>query len=367
MSTMEASFEGLKFRSTDLDFNAVVAALRDQSSKTPITLKPNEDKDRWTVCNATTGRAAIFAHVFHYLWGSTETGNYVPQGKTPPEKLPAGRIRRFPSNQCEWTYTFNTSEDKSLYDGMKVIEDFALAVPGFNKDGVPKSDWQDPNNATNNVRYIAASKMFVDRTEKNWPAGGSFKVPYKVHPWVEQGLHRSPRLAPNKDRPRVYEYSDGRLRSIDKASPAKLERNDIVWVAFTIHFAMGDDNWSQQVTPLDIVRVGHRETKRSKGNSDDDMLDWQPLQTGVRFGKDEGLKEAEASTSATSGVAEANARVDHKRKRNETEAEEGPLKEEDEAKLFAMDVEPGPSALPSVVPKEPLGMTTRKGKERRIG
>jgi hypothetical protein len=90
------------------------------------------------IFNAKTGKVAIFNHVFLWGWGSPrDTGNFVPKGCVVPDGLPETRMyafhafldklptetklsQRIPSNLCEFSYAFNVTDDKAIFEAITV-------------------------------------------------------------------------------------------------------------------------------------------------------------------------------------------------------------------------------------------------------
>ncbi|KAH6904080.1 hypothetical protein BKA70DRAFT_1432718 [Coprinopsis sp. MPI-PUGE-AT-0042] len=275
-----SSYNDLSFRPTDLSLMEVANALSSGSNDV-IYAKPARERnpDRWNIFNAKTGKIAIFNHVFLWGWGSPrDTGNFVPRGCVVPDGLPETRIQQVPSNLCEWSYAFNVTEDKSVFDAVTALEEYTRTIENFNPSGKNKVAWQSGESSDAHNRYIMTAKVFVKRTDKNCSSDGTYNVPYDIHPWIRNNLNPlRNNLVPNKDRPRLFSLgANNALIQLDDADPNRFLEGDVVWVSFKAHYSIRPRGWSVQFTPLEIVRIGH-----GAGLSNDDDDDYAPLEVGV--------------------------------------------------------------------------------------
>ncbi|KAG2004984.1 hypothetical protein CC2G_003486 [Coprinopsis cinerea AmutBmut pab1-1] len=277
---MDSHWTTFKFRDTDIALCDVTEALN-KGVHNLVIAKPasTRAKNRWNLINVETGKIAIINHAFVWAWGSPPyTGNFVPEGVVTPTGLPEGRM--LPSYQCEISYAFNTSNDKSLYEGLAALEKYIITVPDFNPNGKAKSTWQSLENNDTNHRYIASAKLFVKRTKDNAPQNGKYKVPYTVHPWIEQSMDpATTRLVPNKDRPRYFCLVDERLKKLEDVEPRQFQKDDVIWMSFYVSFNIRSSSWSVEITPLELVRVGHLlDSEAGDGYADVPELNYQPIE-----------------------------------------------------------------------------------------
>ncbi|KAL6304376.1 hypothetical protein BKA93DRAFT_716610, partial [Sparassis latifolia] len=155
---------------------------------------------------------------------------------------------------CRFKYTVDMSRDNSLYDLQKEIENYLQTEPHFNPNKKNHRDWQTSNDPTYNKRYIMTSPTFIRHTPYN--VREEKRVSYSLHLWIKAGLDKTPGYFANPDRPVALEYRDGRLIDIKKCKPPYLQWGDLIWISFTVLFAIGPSLWAPEFTPIEFIWVG---------------------------------------------------------------------------------------------------------------
>jgi hypothetical protein len=51
-------------------------------------------------------------------------------------------------------------------------------------------------------------------------------------------------------------FERNRLVPLEKSDIPRFEKNDIIWISFTLAFVVGPDTWAPEYRPIDIIRVG---------------------------------------------------------------------------------------------------------------
>ncbi|KAH7927107.1 hypothetical protein BV22DRAFT_1127685 [Leucogyrophana mollusca] len=232
----------------------LVKAVQSLDTDSPLIYLHADDryKTSWTIHDQRTKKAALFCHATRWQWSSNlKTGNYVPPRELPPPGLPPSRIRSIPStNQCSFTFCFNTDNDESFFDHQKALETFAKQTKGFNKDERPRRDWQ--NGAGDQTRFLMTWNMFERKNpfNSNW----ADNIKFDLHPWIQDAIKSRPYFVPNIHRPSLFTLDDNVLTDITDSDSVHFNRGDVVWVSFTLKYIVGSD-WAPLYTPVDLVRV----------------------------------------------------------------------------------------------------------------
>ncbi|OJT09727.1 hypothetical protein TRAPUB_13795 [Trametes pubescens] len=213
---------------------------------------------RWTLCHTgfKAGSQEVILHTAAvWMWNSDlDTGNFVPEGQTAPDKVPESRMQKEPSNVCQFSYAVDTSQDKSLYDAQKVFERFIVAQKDFNRANRKRRQWQLGLGNYDNT-YIFSAPMFARRAA--YPRSAQHSVEYQVHPWLAAATEDPDgAFFPHPERPRILEAAHGEFHNISGCVPPMLQRGDLVWISFYVEFIIGGHSWNPNFVPVEIVRVG---------------------------------------------------------------------------------------------------------------
>ncbi|EAU84477.1 hypothetical protein CC1G_01473 [Coprinopsis cinerea okayama7 len=267
------------FRSTDLSLTDAIVALESGDE----LLIPKRYGDKWVLANSKTERGAVFSHIAPFQWASPyDTGNFVPKGAPAPKELDPTRIQNIIGPFCEWSFAMGTKQDKLLFKANQIFEELFALDGEFLKAAEAKSKrtWQDGENVRSNYRFIICSKMFVKRTEKNWPQGGEYKISYDLHPWIKSSLRANEQYTPNPQKPRLFEYvkigEEEHLKNLSATDRPRFHRGDILWFTFHISASIRFNYWSIDFVPLEIVRI-----ERGQLEDEDPLFDWSPLEVGI--------------------------------------------------------------------------------------
>ncbi|KAJ2920125.1 hypothetical protein MD484_g286, partial [Candolleomyces efflorescens] len=228
----------------------------------------------WQLWDVETDTAVVATHAFVVDFASDlKTGNFVPDGERPPNNMLEYQCKREPSMLAQVSIAFDTRED------MSNIEDWLVKIPDFNTLKKPRSTWMSPrsSNELNHHRYIVNSPLFQKRTAFNCP-DGKYTVNYEVHPWIAK--HCVPHDRSWIPNPTLVSILDGQtetLLNIDDVPSSDLDTGDIVKMKFKITFSVNRVNWSTNLVPLQIIRVGRTDstvqsTPNATGDNDDIVL-----------------------------------------------------------------------------------------------
>ncbi|KAJ7683374.1 hypothetical protein B0H17DRAFT_37471 [Mycena rosella] len=224
-----------------------------------IELRSNKDGSRWTAYNKATDKMAIFFHCAVWAWASPpETGNFVLEGESAPEGAHLSRILPVLSRFIETSYTINTEEDPSFYQGARIIEDHATSLPDFNKYKKPRRSWQEGESEFSRRRFILSARLIIRRTPHNSKQGEVPPLPYKLHPWLQKAIdaQKYPIFMPNPEMPAILDYVDGKLQLLRPTGHRYFQNGDLVWFSFALSFDVNNTNWIPEYKPLDFIRVG---------------------------------------------------------------------------------------------------------------
>lgn len=108
-------------------------------------------------------------------------------------------------------------------------------------------------------RFIMTSPIYARKTPHNHTDGGAFKVPYKVHRWLEDALKdpANSNWIPNPSRPSLLSYeADCTLKLVEDTNNKTYKTGDIIWFSFTLAFAIGSGMWAPEYRLIELVRVG---------------------------------------------------------------------------------------------------------------
>ncbi|KAI0689528.1 hypothetical protein C8T65DRAFT_588578, partial [Cerioporus squamosus] len=197
---------------------------------------------------------AVFHSAGVWRWNShLETGNFVPIGKTPPERLSEQRIQSTPSSLCQLSYGLDTERDKSLWDAQKTIEKFMLSTQGFNPHNKERRQWQSGQEGQDGT-FILTSSIFCKRTP--YTKSKEARIRYKLHEWIAEATPQGSEYFANPDRPTIGELHRDEVVDISTRTPPTLKPGDIVWFSFVVDFFIGQQYWVTNMVPLQFIRVG---------------------------------------------------------------------------------------------------------------
>ncbi|KAI9069789.1 hypothetical protein FKP32DRAFT_1559045 [Trametes sanguinea] len=197
---------------------------------------------------------AVFYTAAIWMWNSDmETGNFVPVGQEATAKIAENRIQHHPNTLCQFSYAVDTVVDKTLYNAQKKLEEYVTAQPNFNRMKKPRRKWQEGEGSYDST-YIFVSPVFIRRGVYTWKR--ERLISYALHPWIQDATGPGSQFFANPDRPRVFEAVGGVLHDIAGCVPSSLQFGDLVWISFTVDFAVGGAAWNPNFKPVEIVRVG---------------------------------------------------------------------------------------------------------------
>ncbi|KAI1783927.1 hypothetical protein LXA43DRAFT_902658 [Ganoderma leucocontextum] len=235
----------------------IETALKSLSTPDAMVYARQDYASRWLICKSGTTHKAMFYTAA--VWSGSshlDTGNYVPEGQTPPGEIPEARIQRIASNRCQIDYIVNTQYDRSLFEYQEKLEELVQKNSEFNKVCRPRRNWQRGDSGYN-ATFTLSAQMFVR------PYGYNLQKlqhpSYVVHPRVRDAVKPSgtgkPEFYPNPYRPESWDCTNGRMTRIANASPPFLQPGDIVWMSFFVEFIIGTNSWATQFTPRHFIRV----------------------------------------------------------------------------------------------------------------
>ncbi|KAJ3535573.1 hypothetical protein NMY22_g6424 [Coprinellus aureogranulatus] len=280
-----APWKQKKFRErpSELPLQEVVNSI--ENGEPIVYVVPNKNKDRWVLYRKDLKKPALLCYAGVWLWGTPfETGNYVPEGKTKQPDLPLSRVQNTPSHLCEVSYTIDTSEDHSLYDYAKILDSLVQENAEFKDscEGKPQSTFQNGENAGTNHRYIMTARLFMYKT----PHYKASKLKYPLHPWIKEAVdQKDPRLAPNKGRPRMLDWTGNRWRTVEDTDEDRFKKDEIIWWCFAVVYTIRSQFWVRDLVPVSFVRVGRLDSGS--------RAIYPPMDTEFDFGElgdDEGEK-----------------------------------------------------------------------------
>ncbi|KII93843.1 hypothetical protein PLICRDRAFT_171548 [Plicaturopsis crispa FD-325 SS-3] len=250
--------ELLLWRSQKFDQNHVslTAATDSIDNKTDIVqVRKTKSASRWNIHPVGSTSIATFAHSAIWYDGTPpQTGNYVRHGTNASKSIPVDKIQREISYKCEVTYTFDTKEDKSLYNNLAVIESLALNEEGISHVGRPRRTWQSGIQD----RFQMTSQLFMNKAPWNENAVAQNKIPYDLHPDILDAVENSNEYVPTITEPaRFLAWEGGQLIPLKDSVQPDLVRGDIVAISFTVAFVVGKTYWWPEISPHSIVKV-HR-------------------------------------------------------------------------------------------------------------
>ncbi|KAJ7821149.1 hypothetical protein B0H13DRAFT_2377518 [Mycena leptocephala] len=250
-----APWKRKRFREYELSWMKAAESL---GSDTPlIEVKPNKSGSRWTVYDKSTGKLAIFFHAGIWAWASPPgSGNFVPEGEVAPSGTFEGKIVTYLGRRAETNYAINTRDDASFHTAARMIEDYVTAQEDFNKHKKPRRAWQNGLTEHSLRRFIFASRLVFRKSPYNSRDGGSKPTSYTVHPWILDAVKKSSDWIPNPDMPKIHDYVDGKLVTLEPETSRYFISGDIVWFSFALTFDVNGDNWMPEYKPLDFIRVG---------------------------------------------------------------------------------------------------------------
>ena len=115
-------------------------------------------------------------------------------------------------------------------------------------------------------------------------------LPYRMHPWIEEGTSDWTSWVPNPARPVVLDLVDGAAVNLENAPNPVMSSGDIVWVSFYIQVILSGSGWGPTFIPLDIVRVGTI-PQQLRTQDPYQMEDGEPVQRSIRAGDTFTLRE----------------------------------------------------------------------------
>lgn len=137
------------------------------------------------------------------------------------------------------------------------LERFVAKNPDFNRSGKNRRIWQNGKIAAESQRFIMTCPLFAKRTSFNHTAGQPFRVPYRVHPWIQSTLEEpaNSKWIPNPDRPRLLAYERDKLIDLADSDRPAFESGDVIWISFTLTYTVGNEAWAPEYRLIDLVRV----------------------------------------------------------------------------------------------------------------
>ncbi len=133
----------------------------------------------------------------------------------------------------------------------QLLEAYMMNVPGFNSRGLKRREWQ--NGSTWHPRYWFRVPMFLTCETR----GGQPDPPTGLHEWVVAAHKRSTNYRANPVRPLICGLEGGRLQSIGKCTPQRLEYGDVVSVVFSLIYVEDREDWGPVPMVTHIIRVQH--------------------------------------------------------------------------------------------------------------
>lgn len=113
------------------------------------------------------------------------------------------------------------------------LERHATTHREFNKSDRPRITWQ--SRLEDAVQFVFAAPLFDKRTSHN----ANTPVPYPVHPWIQRAVEDDHTIVPHLKRPSIFSYEDGVLKTVEDSGLGELRRGDIIWMSFTVTYAVG--------------------------------------------------------------------------------------------------------------------------------
>ena len=128
-------------------------------------------------------------------------------------------------------------------------------------------------------QYVMSAPVFARKSAFN-----SVDDPllYELHPWIATALEEDKKLVANPKKPSVLAYKHDELHQLEDSHMGPLQKGDIVWMSFTLFYAIGHKDWRPEVKPMEIVHVG-RLADFPASQSDPSAypeVDHAPLQAG---------------------------------------------------------------------------------------
>jgi hypothetical protein len=135
---------------------------------------------------------------------------------------------------------------------MQGLEEHLVENRTFNRGNRPRRVWQNGLDPEYSRRYILSSPLFLLRSASNQQVS----LTYEPHPWLISAVQQHNKYIINPNRPTTLVLADNELLDLEDGNPPEFQRNDIVWISFTISFIVGREYWQPEYRPIDIVRVG---------------------------------------------------------------------------------------------------------------
>ncbi|TFK90044.1 hypothetical protein K466DRAFT_470924, partial [Polyporus arcularius HHB13444] len=238
-----------RFRPGEIPLAEAVASLNTPSPLIEAKQSPTRKSD-WVICRAGTSIPAVF--VFAGVFAEADpydTGNLV-WGKAPtPDGLEDSRITRYAGFKGAYSYAIETYHEKEIWELQETLDAYMSNVSGFNSRGVKRREWQ--NGKTWHLRHYLRTPMFFSCEAR----GGKPDAPAGVHEWVAAAHKKSKTYRANPVRPAVCGLVDGRLESIDKCTPNKLEYGDVVSLVFGLTYVEDREDWGPVPMLTHVIRV----------------------------------------------------------------------------------------------------------------
>ena len=115
----------------------------------------------------------------------------------------------------------------------------------------PRNPWQSISEDMH--QYVMSAPVFSRKSAFN-----SVDDPllYKLHPRIATVLEEDKKLVANPKKPSILAYKHDELCQVEDSHMGPLQKGDIVWVSFTLSYAIGCKDWCPEVKPMEIIHVG---------------------------------------------------------------------------------------------------------------
>lgn len=121
----------------------------------------------------------------------------------------------------------------------------------FNRSHRPRSSWQSDPHAIRH--FVMSAPVFAQKTPFN---GQDDPLPYELHPWILAALKDKLNLVANPKKPSVLAFESDELRTVEDSALGELTEGNIIWVSFTVAYAIGRKDWHLEIRPIELVQVG---------------------------------------------------------------------------------------------------------------
>jgi hypothetical protein len=133
------------------------------------------------------------------------------------------------------------------------------------------SNWGSARHTTNKNFFNLNSKLLVPtKIASRIP---DYKVKYILHPWLAEALNDDHQWVANRDRVKLMVHKDGKFYRLEKSDPNRFEKGDVIWTSFAVTFSVRLNNWTIDLIPGEMIRVGHIPTE-TQGPGTGIDIDW---------------------------------------------------------------------------------------------